>query len=276
MTTRKNRNMSFQSTNLLENLLERNQRCFRLEDAYRLLPNSNTNTVRRLLSDMTSRGLLMRVKDGVYYIIPFEQDPDTFMPDWHLLAQYLTGDADYYIGYFSALQLHSLTTQPNLKEQIVVNKQIKPSTLLVKETPFQFIYHNDNHFFGHKKTWIDSFNKVICSDIEKTLVDCLFKPGYAGGITEIAKAIFKSKNDIDFSKLLEYTIQFNSQAVIKRLGFLSELLILQNPVIEQLHRLKTSSVVLLEPSHPKTGKICKRWSVQQNIDNESILSPIYS
>jgi len=51
------------------------------------------------------------------------------MPDWHLLSQYLVGDAEYYIGYFSALQIHSLTTQPHLKEQIVVNKQIKPSNL---------------------------------------------------------------------------------------------------------------------------------------------------
>jgi predicted transcriptional regulator of viral defense system len=64
------------------------------------------------------------IKDGLYYVIPFEQDPETFMPDWHLLAQYLVGEATYYIGYFSALQIHSLTTQPHLKELIVVSKQI--------------------------------------------------------------------------------------------------------------------------------------------------------
>ena len=85
----------------------------------------------------------------------------------------------YYIGYYSALQILDLITQPSLKEQIVVSKQIRPSVLNIKNIPFQFIYHNENHFFGYRKTWIDSYNTVICSDIEKTIIDCLFNPGYA-------------------------------------------------------------------------------------------------
>jgi predicted transcriptional regulator of viral defense system len=229
-----------------------------------------------MLSNMTKRGLLMRVKEGLYYVIPFEQDAETFMPDWHLLAQYLVKDAEYYIGYFSALQIHSLTTQPNLKEQIIVNKQIKPSTLLVKNIPFQFIYHNEKHFFGSKKTWIDSYNRVQCSDLEKTVIDCLFKPDYAGGITEIAKAIYKVKDKLNYEKLLEYAQRFDSQAVIKRLGFLLELLEINNLCIDKLQKLRTNSFVALEPSYPKAGKSNFRWEIIQNIDTESILSPIYS
>ena len=272
----RNKNISFQAAKLLVQLNQAKQLCFGIDQAKKLLPNSNPDAVKRLLSDMTQRGLLMRVKDGIYYIIPFEQDAKTFMPDWHLLPQYLVGDANYYIGYFSALQIHSLTTQPNLKEQIVVSKQIKPSTLMVKGIPFQFIYHNKEHFFGNKKTWIDSFNKVQCSDLEKTFIDCLFKPKYAGGITEIAKALHKSKDKLDFQKLFEYARQFHSQAAIKRLGFLLELLQIQNPVIEKLQKLRTNSFVLLEPTHPKQGKTIFRWAIQQNMDNDSILSPIYS
>ena len=270
------KNLSFQATELLDQLNQAKQLCFGIDKAKKLLPNSNPDAVKRLLSDMTKRGLLMRVKDGLYYIIPFEQDAKTFMPDWHLLSQYLVGDANYYIGYFSALQIHSLTTQPNLKEQIVVSKQIKPSTLKVKGIPFQFIYHNEEHFFGSKKTWVDSFNKVQCSDLEKTIIDCLFKPKYAGGITEIAKALHKTKDKLDFQKLFEYAKQFKSQATIKRLGFLLELLQIQNPVIEKLQKLRTNSFVLLEPTHPKQGKTIFRWAIQQNLDNDSILSPIYS
>jgi len=272
----KNKNVSFQANALLDKLIEDKKVCFDIGIAYEILSKSNQNAVKRLLSDMTKRGLLMRVKEGLYYIIPFEQDPKTFMPDWHLLSQHLVGDADYYVGYFSALQIHSLTTQPNLKEQIVVNKQIKPSTLLVKEIPFQFIYHNEKHFFGNKKTWIDSFNRVQCSDLEKTIIDCLFKPEYAGGITEIAKAIYKIKDKVDYSKILQYVKHFDSQAVIKRLGFLFELLEIKNSKIDELQKLRTSSIVLLEPSYSKEGKTISRWAILQNIDTESILSPIYS
>lgn len=272
----KNKNLSFQATELLDQLNQAQQICFGIDRAKKLLPQSNPDAVRRLLSDMTKRGLLMRVKEGLYYIIPFEQDAKTFMPDWHLLSQYLVGDVPYYIGYFSALQIHSLTTQTNLKQQIVVSKQIKPSILKVKGIPFQFIYHNEAHFFGSKKTWIDSFNKVQCSDLEKTIIDCLFKPQYAGGITEIAKALHKSKDTLDFERLFEYTRKFDSQAVIKRLGFLLELLEIQNPVIEKMQKMRTNSFVLLEPTHPKQGKTIFRWAIQQNLDNDSILQPIYS
>jgi len=134
----------------------------------------------------------LRLKAGIYCIIPYEQDVEAFMPDRHLMAEHYVNDAKHYIGYYSALQIHDLITQPSLKKQIVVSKQIRPSEIKIKEVAFQFIYHNEKHFFGAKKIWIDSYNKVLCSDLEKTIIDCLFKPEYAGGIVEVAKAIYVS------------------------------------------------------------------------------------
>ena len=176
----KNKFISKQSNEILTYFNEQGIQCFDYEQAKKALPKSKDSTLRELLRDMTRRGLLMRVKRGLYYVIPYEQDPENFMPDWHLLAGHLVNGADYYIGYYSALQIHNLITQPSLKEQIVVSEQLKPAILKVKETDFQFIYHNKQHFFGAKKVWIDNFNKVICSDLEKTIVDCLFKPDYSG------------------------------------------------------------------------------------------------
>ena len=151
-----------------------------------------------------------------------------------------------------------MTTQPSLKEQIVVPKQVRPSVLTLKNVPFQIIYHNENHFFGYRKTWIDSYNKVNCSDLEKTIIDCLFNPGYAGGIVDIAKAIYVSKDQFDFKKLFEYIKRFNSQAVIKRMGFLFELLEIKNNIINALQHLKTASYILIDPQLPKKGKMISR------------------
>ncbi|MBU3714158.1 MAG: transcriptional regulator, partial [Ferruginibacter sp.] len=237
---------------------------------------SKASAVRELLSDMTKRGLLMRVKEGVYYIIPYEQNAKTFMPDWHLIAEHLVNDAQYYIGYYSALQVHNLISQPSLKEQIVVSKQVRPSEIKIKEVPFQFIYHNEKHFFGSKKIWIDSFNKVQCSDLEKTFIDCLFKPEYAGGIVEVAKAIYVSKDKIKYERLLDYARKFDSQAVIKRLGFILELLDINTKIIEDLHQMKTASYVVLDTELPKTGKRISRWSIQQNLETETIKSAIFT
>src|SRR5687767_2172621 len=108
----KHKKISYQSSNLLSYFNEQGKLCFDYNDALKALPSSKDSTLRELLSDMTKRGLLMRVKDGLYYIIPFELDPETFMPDWHLLAEHLVKNAQHYIGYYSALQIHNLITQP--------------------------------------------------------------------------------------------------------------------------------------------------------------------
>jgi len=216
------------------------------------------------------------LKDGVYYIIPYEQNAESFMPDWHLAAEHIVNHSKHYIGYYSALQIHDLITQPSLKEQIVVSRQLRPSELKIKNIPFQFIYHNDKHFFGFKKIWIDNFNKVLCSDLEKTFIDCLFKPDYAGGIVEVARALFISKDKIQFDKLLEYAKKFDSQAVIKRLGFLLEVLEIKTGIINELQEIKTASYVVLDTELPKTGKCVNKWSIQQNLEIETIKSAIYT
>jgi len=274
--TMKNKYISTQSNEILSYFNGQNKACFDYSAALKALPNAKGSALRELLSDMTKRGLLMRLKDGIYYIIPYEANAETFMPDWHLIAEYLVNDTEHYIGYYSALQIHNLITQPSLKEQIVVSKQIRPSEIKIKYIPFQFIYHNDKHFFGAKKIWIDSFNKVLCSDLEKTFIDCLFKPDYAGGIVEIAKAIYMSKEKIKYNQLYDYAINFNSQAVIKRLGFLLELLEINTEIIEKLQEKKTNSYILLDTELPKQGKLLSRWNIQQNLELETIKSAIYT
>jgi len=272
----KGKNISTQSNKLLTWFNTRDQVCFNYREAFAALPDSSESAVKQLLSDMVKRGLLMRLKEGIYFIIPFEADPDSYMPDWHLVAQCLVRDDEHYIGYYSALHIHNLIIQPSLKEQIVVSRQFRPSVIRIKEVPFQFIYHNEKHFFGMKKMWIDNFHQVQCSDLEKTIIDCLFKPDYAGGIVEIARAIYVSREQINFDRLLAYATRFHSQAVIKRLGFLLELLDIPSGIAGQLQKLRTASYVALDTELPKKGKMISRWSIIQNVESETIQSAIYS
>lgn len=270
------KNISTTSAKLLAHFNTLGQQYFTNEEAKTALPESSQEAVTQLLSDMTRRGLLMRVKKGLYCIIPYEKDAASFVPEWHSLSPHLVGEANYYIGYYAALQIHNLITQPSLKEQIVTDKQVRPSVLIVKSIPFQFIYHRPHHFFGYKKIWIDNFNKIQCSDLEKTIIDCLFKPNYAGGIVEIAKAIHIIKDKLNYQGLYEYIVQFDSQAVLKRLGFLLEILNINSPIIGKLQARKSTSYTLLDTELPKEGKYVSRWNILQNIDTKTIQSAIYT
>jgi len=272
----KGKNISFQSGKLLSYFHEQDIPCFDFEGACLALSEVKHSTLRELLSDMTRRGLLMRLKQGVYYIIPFEADAEHYMPNWHLLAKYLVNNSAHYIGYYSALQIHDLITQPSLKEQIVVAEQVKPSEILIKRVPFQFIYHNPKHFFGGVQVWIDGFHKVYTSDLEKTIIDCLYKPHYAGGIVDVANAIHRSRDNINYVKLLDYSIRYNTQVVVKRLGFLLERLRIDAPIIEELYNLRTSSYTLLDTELPPKGIRDARWRIIQNLDFQTIQSALHT
>jgi predicted transcriptional regulator of viral defense system len=103
-----------------------------------------------------------------------------------------------------------------------------------------------------------------------------FQTRLCGGVVEISKAIYISKDKIKFNQLLDYTKKFNSQAVIKRLGFLLDVLEINNEIVEELQKLKTASYVVLDTELPKSGKLISRWSIQQNVETETIKSAIYT
>jgi predicted transcriptional regulator of viral defense system len=268
--------MKLDSKKLITYFIEREQPCFKIEEVRKLFQDSSKGAIRELLRDMTEKGKISRLKEGLYLIIPLGEDESTYLPEWHKLTEYLVENANHYIGYYSALQIHNLITQPSLKQQIVVSKQQKKSKLIIKNVEFQFIYHNKAHFFGSKKKWINNFDRVECSDLEKTIVDCLFKPDYAGGIVEIAKAIFTSKEKINYGTLLNYTILFKSQSVFKRLGYLLETLEIQTDIIEPLLTLRSNSYATLDTELPKEGKRLSRWKILRNLDEETIKSGIYT
>ena len=95
-----NKNISTQSHDLLNHFIRSGKDCFDYTEALAVLPDSKDNAIRELLSDMVRRGLLMRLKKGLYYLIPYEKDAESFMPDWHLVAGHLVRGAQHYIGLY--------------------------------------------------------------------------------------------------------------------------------------------------------------------------------
>jgi len=268
------KHISYRSSELLNQLIQKDIQFFTLSDAMKILSSSEPDAVRKLLADMTNRELLLRIKDGLYHLIPYEKNSKEYFPNWHLTAEAIVHSQNYYIGFYSALDIHGLITQPSLSEQVVTEKQVVPKIQKVRNVKFEFINFSKNKFFGYEKTWIDDFNKVNCSDLEKTIIDCLYKPNYANGITEIVKAIYKSREKIKPDRVIEYLERYNAQVVYKRLGFLLQHLDILNELRTEIHSKLTSSYSLLEPSLTKKGKHYSVWKMVDNIDIKSALKSI--
>ena len=268
------KHISYRSAELLKELHLHNQDFFTLKDAREILINSEESAIRKLLSDMTKRGLILRIKDGLYNIIPYEKESDKYFPNWHLVADKFVQPEEYYIGFYSALDIHGLVTQPSLSEQIVTKKQFTPKKQSIKKVKFEFITYNEQRFFGFEKKWIDDFNKVFCSDIEKTIIDCLYKPNYSGGIPEIIKAIHKSREQINLEKMHLFLDKFDTQVVLKRLGFLLQYLDLFDSIKNNIKHGVSSSYTLLDPSLPKSGKYNSEWKIIDNVGIDSAINSL--
>ena len=268
-------NKSISSTEglFLNRLNEMGKNWFCLEDACIIMKEKKRGTVCVMINKMVGKGLLMKIRKEYYWVVPFEQDAKDYLPNWHLLAEPLVGNQRYYIGYYSALQIHGLITQPSLKEQIV-REQPKTQHYILNGVDFQLISHNKKHFFGYKNVWVDSFNKVSCSDLEKTFVDCLFKPNYAGGIVEVGKALWMAKEQLDYDKLLKYVKQFGNQAVVKRLGYLLDALNITNSIAAELKKMRSTSISPLDVKVSNKGKVNTKWNIIQNVDIKTIINAI--
>ena len=269
-----NKNISYRSSQLLNALIAQKKEFFTLSDALNILTGKDYSTIRKLLSDMTKRGVIMRIKEGLYHRIPYEQHPDHFFPNWHLTAEAMVQPKEYYIGFYSALDIHGLITQPSMVEQVVTYEQVKPKVQQVKNVRFEFITLGEKRFFGYKKHWIDDFHKVNCSDLEKTFLDCLYKPDYAGGITEITKALYKSRKKLQPTRFHDYLDKLNTQVVYKRLGFIIDQLGLFPELKNFIRRKRTPSYAPLDPSATRYGHHHSQWGIIDNMNFKTALESI--
>jgi predicted transcriptional regulator of viral defense system len=251
---------------LLAHFAKKGMDWFSVAHVRAFMPELAEYKLREYMRGMVAAELVVCIRKGTYCIVPTGQDFKTFSPDWRMLAEPITKQ-EHYIAFRSALQIHQQNMQAPPAVQLVLQNQIDFFGTVLEYAPFQVIRFDKTHFFGYEKTWLNSSKYVFCSDLEKTLIDCLYKTKYAGGVLGIAKAIYTLKDKIDCEKLLEYATLFASNVVIKRLGYLLETLKINTRIIEVLREMcLPSSISLLDPDYPAYGAILTRWNIRKNVD----------
>ena len=88
----------------------------------------------------------------------------------------------------------------------------------------------------------------------------------------MGRALYKSRHILNQEKLLEYLRLFDSDAVVRRLGYLLETLDILPELSPKLNELisASSTYVLLDTALPKSGQMLSRWGIIQNLDVETI------
>jgi len=255
-------------SDLLTGITHQRKRIFNYADAVKVY-RSNDRRLRELLSTLVRRGWLQRLEKGKYLILPFEAGREGEWTEHEfIIASYLV--EPYYIGFRSALNYYGYTEQVSRTVYVVSTRRKLNPTLEISGVTHQFVYMNQRKFFGATQIDLNGYS-VNISDREKTLVDCLDRLDYAGGITEVAKAISYGRGELDFIKMAEYAVKAGNGAVSKRLGYLLEKLeIKSDAAIGNLLQNIGSSYALLDTLASGKGRHLQRWKVMINIADKEI------
>jgi len=210
-----------------------------------------------ILSRMEEKGFIERIEKGKYLIIPLGSEKGKYTLHEFVIASYLV--EPYAISYWSALHHYGLTEQIPGTVFVQTPARKKKNILEIFGVNYQIVRVKENKFFGVRKEWIEE-NPVSITDKEKTIIDCLDKPHYAGGILEAAKAL--KNGSLDYNHLSAYAIRIGNFAVIRRLGYLCE----RMGVPLNLPQPRSKSYLLLDPTMPAKGENDAKWRLIINAD----------
>ena len=266
-----NKTVGRQTAGLLASLYDRSQSTFTLADT-QAITGLNSQLASSLLHKAVHRGLVSRLKPGVFVIVPPELgNASDYAGDPYLTAKRLAGSAPSFISHASAMEIHRMVTQPQLVVFASSSKRLRSRTLHGME--FRFVFIQPEHYFGTAKHWVTKQESVDISDLERTVIDGLRQPEYCGGITEVAKGLWMRHQDMQAKKLVDYALRISTGAVLRRLGYLLELYaIAPQSELARLRDVLSETYVPLDPMLPKEGPHLRRWRLQLNITRQELES----
>jgi hypothetical protein len=185
-----------------------------------------------------------RVGRDRFYAIGFDVDPNLIDP-----AELLQVHApDGVICYFTALQIHGVTTQPathhhiararsvgsggNLRSTVAIINKTNSAPPLGSE---QFIYQDVSYFLTMRdfsilrktqRQYLNGRSKVKVTTLEQTLVDTMHRPMSAGGPAVVFEAWEAASAQADAAQLLDIeaiALQINDPLLARRVGYMLDL-----------------------------------------------------
>jgi predicted transcriptional regulator of viral defense system len=258
-----------QTARLLTALYDRSQSTFTLADAEKIT-GLNGSLASSLLHKAVNRGLVSRLKPGVFIIVPPELGSSTeYAGDPYLTAVQLAGKAPCFISHASAMEIHRMVTQPRLVVFASSSRRLRSRTL--HGTEFRFVFIKPRQYFGVVKHWATKQETIDISDRERTIIDGLRQPEYCGGVTEVAKGLWMRRQEMQVPKLVDYAFRLRVGAVVRRLGYLLELYALAPEAeLARLRASLTPTYAPLDPTLPGEGPHLKRWRLQLNITAQEL------
>jgi predicted transcriptional regulator of viral defense system len=187
-----------------------------------------------VIQSLRRKGWLERAAWGKYLLVPLDQGPEA-IGDSNLLALASRIAEPYYIGYGTAATHYGLTTQhrhviwlvtpEHLRDRWVGDTEVR----IVNPTPRKFLGFGPVDVLGYK---------VMMSDREKTVIDCIDRPELAGGEEEAAYILATASRRFDWQRAGDYLERVGSRSLTQRFGWLVDYVGAEIPVADRERLLR--------------------------------------
>ena len=259
-TENERKSLSKTESYLLSKLSEEGREIFTVKDAANVLKKSYVES-RKIISNLKAKRWIEKIEAGKYLIMPLSAG----VKPKYTEHEFVIGSnliEPYYIAYWSALNYYHLTEQIPFSVFIATTR--RKSNRKILDVDYLFVTLSKKKFFGYTTVNIAGKN-VIISEKEKTIADCLDHPEYCGDITEVAKAL--KAEGLSFRKIVDYAIKMGNATILKRLGYLSEILDikLDEKLREKMLKNISKGYSVLDPSIKlRKGKYNEKWKLLIN------------
>lgn len=241
---------------------------FRLEDfgaahqaGEKLKPSSSLAIVKKHVQ----AGNLLRIRRGLYAVVPRGQTPDSLVVDPYVLASNIAPDA--VVAYHGALQFHGRAHSLARRVPFLTTTRTRPFDFRGTEltpVPLPPPLRALPDLGGGVLETTRAGSAVRVTTLERTLVDVLDAPRHGGGWEEIWRSL-ESVEFFDLDAVIDYAFKLDSAVVAAKVGFYLEQhqqeLMVEDVHLKRLRQRAPKRPIYLERGKREPGKLLSRWNL---------------
>lgn len=182
----------------------------------------NVSTRDNLLAYHVNKGQLLRIKRGLYAVIPAGVTPVDFPVDPYLLASRMADDA--ILGYHTALDIHAKSYSVYNQFLFLTERAIRPMSFrsyrFKAVRPPGTLLKKGKLEYGTRLMERSGLELKV-TGLERTLVDLLDRPEFGGGWEEIWRSL-ESVEFYNVDEVVEYALLLNNATTVAKVGFFLE------------------------------------------------------
>ncbi|MGI0060680.1 MAG: type IV toxin-antitoxin system AbiEi family antitoxin domain-containing protein [Nitrosotalea sp.] len=229
---------------LLLTLEQKELSVFTVYDAKTILETTDSS-VWHILNNLARKNRIRRIQRSRYLLIPARAGIEGHWSEYPWIIVPHLIDV-YYVGFWTAMNYWGMTEQ--IPYTVFVATTKRKRDLKFGNQKFEFVTLSKKKFFGFVKEKTGKTEFFNISSKEKTIVDGLTHPEYCGGIPEVAKAMWNVRDDVNWDTIFEMSKQIGSSVVLRRLGYLLDLLVIKQNVTSKLQKESFKGYNFLDPN----------------------------